>query len=151
MNDKMGAFYSVNYAERKPPFLSQLSKVFDIYGGNDTLILSNTFYILGEGMVEMDMAIVLFFVFLAICLLLIVMTLVTLPKLGDERKNFIKMKAQSYTFTVVVGIVLLEILESVYLTFKESSYEGMNPFAFLTAISVIYLSSLLISKRKYGG
>ena len=99
----------------------------------------------------MDTAVLLFFAFLAICLLIIMMTLVTLPKLGDERKKFIKMKAQSYMFTVVVGIVLLEILESVYLTFRESPYEGMNPFSFLTAISVIYLSSLLISKKKYGG
>ena len=100
----------------------------------------------------MDTAVLLFFAFLAICLLFIIMTLVTLPKLGDERKNFIKMKAQSYTFTVVVGIVLLEILELVYVTaIKDQRYEGMNPFAFLTAISVIYLSSLLISKKKYGG
>ena len=83
---------------------------------NVTLILSNTFYILMKGMVELDTAVLLFFAFLAICLLIIMMTLVTLPKLGDERKKFIKMKAQSYTFTVVVGIVLLEILESVYLT-----------------------------------
>jgi len=99
----------------------------------------------------MDTAVLLFFAFLAICLLIIMMTLVTLPKLGDERKKFIKMKAQSYTFTVVVGIVFLEILELVYLTFKERPYEGMNPFSFLTAISAIYLSSLIISKRKYGG
>ena len=99
----------------------------------------------------MDTAVLLFFAFLAICFLIIMMTLVTLPKLGDERKNFIKMKAQSYTFTVVVGIMFLEILELVYLSFKERPYEGMNPFAFLTAISVIYLSSLIISKRKYGG
>ena len=128
-----------------------MSKLFDIYLKDATLVLSNTFYILMEGMGEMDTAVLLFFAFLAICFLIIMMTLVTLPKLGDERKNFIKMKAQSYTFTVVVGIVLLEILESVYLTFKESPYKGMDPFAFLTAISVIYLSSLLISKKKYGG
>ena len=89
---------------------------------------------------------------LAICLILIVTTLVSLPKLGDERTKYIKMKAQSYTFTVVIGVVLLEIIESIYLTtWTDSSYEGMNPFSFLVAISVIYLISLLLSKKKYGG
>ena len=96
--------------------------------------------------------IILSLIILAICLILIVTTLVSLPKLGDERTNYIKMKAQSYTFTVVIGVVLLEIIESIYLTtWTDSSYEGMNPFSFLVAISVIYLISLLLSKKKYGG
>ena len=94
----------------------------------------------------------LFLVFLAICILLIVTTLVSLPKLGDERANYIKMKAQSYTFVVVIGVLLLEIIESIYVTtWTDSSYEGMKPFSFLVTISVIYLISLLLSKKKYGG
>ena len=100
----------------------------------------------------MDWIVGLFLIILAICILLIVTTLVSLPKLGDERTNYIKVKAQSYTFTVVIGVVLLEIIESIYLTtWTDSSYEGMNPFSFLVAISVIYLISLLLSKKKYGG
>ena len=96
--------------------------------------------------------IILSLIILAICLILIVTTLVSLPKLGDERTNYIKMKAQSYTFTVVIGVVLLEIIESIYLTiWTDSSYKGMNPFSFLVSISVIYLISLLLSKKKYGG
>jgi len=100
----------------------------------------------------MDWLVSLFFIILAICILLIVMTLMSLPKLGDERTNYIKMKAQSYTFTVVIGIVLLEIMESIYVTtWTDSSYEGIKPFSFLVTISVIYLLSLLFSKKKYGG
>ena len=100
----------------------------------------------------MDWVVGLFLIILAICIILIVMTLAPLPKLGDERTNYIKMKAQSYTFTVVIGVVLLEIIESIYLTgWTDSSYEGMNPVSFLVAISVIYLISLLLSKKKYGG
>ena len=96
--------------------------------------------------------IILSLIILAICLILIVTTLVSLPKLGDERTNYIKMKAQSYVFTVVIGVLLLEIIESIYLTaWTDSSYEGMNPFSFLVAISVIYVISLLLSKKKYGG
>jgi len=96
--------------------------------------------------------IILSLIILAICLILIVTTLVSLPKLGDERTNYIKMKAQSYVFTVVIGVLLLEIIKSIYLTaWTDSSYEGMNPFSFLVTISVIYLISLLLSKKKYGG
>jgi len=100
----------------------------------------------------MDWIVVLFFAILAICVLLIVTTLASLPKLGDERKNFIKMKAQSYTFTIAIGLLLIEIIQNVYLTFwTDGSYEGMNPFTFLVVISVVYLITLLSSKKKYGG
>ncbi len=80
----------------------------------------------------MDWSVVLFFTVLAICVLLIVIVLASLPKLGDEKKNYIKMKAQSYVFTIAIGLALIEIIESVYLTFwTDSSYEGMNPLTFL--------------------
>lgn len=100
----------------------------------------------------MDWFVVLFFTVLAICVLLIVIALASLPKLGDERKNYIKMKAQSYAFTIAIGLALIEIIESVYLTFwTDGSYEGMNPLTFLIAISIVYLVSLLFFKKKYGG
>ncbi|MEG0385742.1 MAG: hypothetical protein RR642_13405 [Solibacillus sp.] len=90
-------------------------------------------------------------VVLAICVLLIIITLGSLPKLGDERKNFIRMKAQSYAFTVVIGVLLLEIIKSIYATFwTEASYDGISPFPFLVAISIIYLLALLFLKKKYG-
>lgn len=105
-----------------------------------------------QGDENMKTLIVLFLTVLAICILLIIVTLATLPKFGDERKKFITMKAQSYTFTIVIGLTLIEIIEYVYLTnWTDTSYEGMNPFAFLVIISVVYLFSLLFSKKKYGG
>ena len=89
---------------------------------------------------------------LAICIILIVTTLVSLPKLGDERANYIKMRAQSYAFVVVIGVLLLKIIESIYVkNWTDHSYEGMKPFSFLVTISVFYLISLLVSKKKYGG
>lgn len=100
----------------------------------------------------MDWIVIVFFGLLAISVILIIMTLVSLPKLGDERKNLIKMKAQSYTFTIVIGYALIEFGRNIYrTTWGNGSYEGMNPFTFLVAISVIYLISLLFTKKKYGG
>lgn len=100
----------------------------------------------------MDWILILFLGLLAIAVTLIVVTLINLPKLGDERKNLIKMKAQSYAFTVVIGYVLIEFGRNIYrTTWGNGSYKGMNPFIFLVAISVIYLISLLFTKKKYGG
>ena len=88
-----------------------------------------------------------FFSILGISAILIIITLVSLPQLGDERKNLIKMKAQSYTFAVVIGYVLIQLFKNMY----NSSYEGINPFTFLITISIIYLISLLFFRKKYGG
>lgn len=100
----------------------------------------------------MDWILIAILVFLTICVALVVVTLVTLPKLGDERKNLVKMKAQAYTFTVVIVFVLIQIGENIYrITWGNGSYEGMNPLIFLLTISVVYLIALLFTKRKYGG
>ncbi|CDQ39966.1 MULTISPECIES: hypothetical protein [Virgibacillus] len=94
----------------------------------------------------------LFIIALMISVILIIFTLVSLTPLGDERKNFIKMKTQSYTFAVVIGYVLIELFRKGYLNIEiEGAYEGINPFTFLVTISIVYLISLLFFKKKYGG
>ncbi|KMK76840.1 hypothetical protein [Alkalihalobacillus pseudalcaliphilus] len=98
----------------------------------------------------MDWILILFFAALAVALTIIIYTLTTLPQLGDERKNFIKMKAQSYSFGVVIFCLCFEVVRSLYQsTFGAGTYSNMNPFTFLVAISIVYLISLLIAKRKY--
>ena len=72
---------------------------------------------------------------------------------GDERKKFISTKAQSYAFVVVIGMLILEVIESIYRTFQgKSSYDGIgiSPLIFLTMISVIYLITFLMYRKKYG-
>lgn len=100
----------------------------------------------------MNTLVILFFLgFLLINALLIILTLISLPKLGDERKDFIKMKAQSYTFTVIIGITLIQIIKNAYKTiWGNGVFEGINPLSQLTTISIIYLFSLLFFKKKYG-
>lgn len=82
----------------------------------------------------------------------IFIVLATLPPLGDERKTFIKMKAQSFTFSVIIVWLLFEVLQSVYLAiWSDQVAKGLNPFVFLFTISIVYLASLLFVKKKYGG
>lgn len=86
------------------------------------------------------------FIILGLSAILIIGTLVSLPQVGDERKNLIKMKAQSYTFAVAMGYVLIQLFKNIY----NGSNEGINPFTFLITISIIYLISLLFFRKKYG-
>lgn len=97
-------------------------------------------------------SIISLFSILVISAILIVMTLASLPQVGDERKNLIKMKAQSYAFAAVIGYILLELLKKSYVTvWKNGTYVGINPFTFLVAISIAYLGTLLFFKKKHGG
>lgn len=98
----------------------------------------------------MDWLLLLFLGILFICLMLICATLITLPKMGDERKNLIKMKAQSYAFTVIIGYILIEIGMNIYrTTMGNGAYKGINPFILLVTISLVYLISLFFTKKKY--
>lgn len=99
-----------------------------------------------------NLPIIIFYILLAIFILAIVFTLVSLPQLGDERKDLIKMKAQSFTFTAIIGYVLLEFAGNIYREYwGKGSYEGINPLNFLIIFSIMYLVSLLFFKKKYGG
>lgn len=92
------------------------------------------------------------FSILGISAILIIVTLVSLPQLGDERKDFIKMKAQSFTFAIIIGYALIELFKKIYINiWKNGSYEGINPIIFLITTSIIYLISLLFFRKKHGG
>lgn len=99
----------------------------------------------------MDGVVIAFLTILVLSIILILFTLSTLPLIGDERKNFIKMKAQSYSFAAVVLYLVFEMGKKVYSAFWGSNtYEGISPFSFLLSICIIYLITLLFYKRKYG-
>ena len=96
----------------------------------------------------MDWVKIAYSVILLICGILIVAASL---KKGDERKRFIHMKAQSYAFIVVIGMLILEVGKSIYLTIEGNhSDNGFSPIMFLSVISIIYVVTLLIYRRKYG-
>lgn len=100
----------------------------------------------------MNWVILMFFSIIGISVIAIVITLSSLVKLGDERKDLIKMKAQSYSFVIIVFVLLIDIIQNIFVMFSgQGKFEDVDPFIFLTVISVIYLVSLLFFKKKYGG
>ncbi|WP_226666262.1 hypothetical protein [Metabacillus litoralis] len=99
----------------------------------------------------MDWVKLVYSVILLVCGILIFVA--SFSKKSDERRKFINTKAQSYAFIVVVGMLILEVVESIYLTIQgNTSYDGMgiSPIVFLTVISIIYLITLLIYRKKFG-
>lgn len=99
----------------------------------------------------MDWVKIVYSVLLIICGIWILFA--TATQKGDERRKFINMKAQSYAFIVVMGALILEVAQTIYLTIQgNTSYNGsgISPLVFLSVISVIYLVTLLIYKKKYG-
>lgn len=99
----------------------------------------------------MDWVKIVYSVILLVCGILIFVA--TFSQKGDERRKFINTKAQSYAFIVVVGMLILEVAQSIYLTIQGGiSYDsnGISPIAFLTMISIIYMVTLLIYRKKYG-
>ena len=87
--------------------------------------------------------------FLALTFLLCALDIamvVSLLKPGDERKKLILWKTSTYTFSVVVAWLLLDVI----LNFIRG-YEPINPFSMLSVIAVMYFITLLYQKRKHGG
>lgn len=98
----------------------------------------------------MDFLLIGFISALISAIFLIVTTLISLLKVGDERKIFIKTKAQSFAFMALFGFLIIEMGQKTYLAFQEDAvYSGLNPFSLLLTISITYLLSLLILKKKY--
>ncbi|MFS0782011.1 hypothetical protein [Bacillus sp. 1P06AnD] len=98
----------------------------------------------------MDWVKMVYSVILLVCGILLFVALFS--KKGDERRKFINAKAQSYAFIVVIGMLLLEVVQSIYHTVQGDSYtgNGISPITFLTVIAIIYVASLLIYRKKYG-
>ncbi|MFP7479495.1 hypothetical protein [Terribacillus saccharophilus] len=99
----------------------------------------------------MDWVKIVYSAILLVCGILIFVA--TFSKKGDERRKFIKTKAQSYAFIIVIGMLILEVAQSIFLTIQgNTSYNGngISPIVFLTVISIIYLVTLLIYRKKYG-
>ncbi|WP_117149193.1 hypothetical protein [Paraliobacillus zengyii] len=99
----------------------------------------------------MDWVKIVYSVILLVCGILIFVA--PFSQKGDERRNFIKTKAQSYAFIVVIGMLLLEVGESIYLTIQGNTSYNSNensPIVLLTVISIIYLATLIFYRKKYG-
>jgi predicted PurR-regulated permease PerM len=99
----------------------------------------------------MNTSIFISFIVILIALVLIVYLFISLSKQGDELQKYIKDKSviQTFYFTIFY-LVIISIPKMLYVDFIKGGKFGLNPFVVLAMISVYFLLSLMINKKKYG-
>lgn len=91
----------------------------------------------------------LFFFILVMALILIISMLVSLVPLGDERSQWIKVKAQSNAFAALIGMLALDVVMSFIPSMTEWKLSGSS-FNLLVSSAIIYLLTLAYYKKKFG-
>lgn len=88
-------------------------------------------------------------IFLGIVLLIFVIldviVLVSLIKPGDERNQIIVWKASSYTLSVTIGIMILNVIEE----FVSNRATPVNPLIQLEITAIVYFIALMIYKKRH--
>lgn len=88
-------------------------------------------------------------IFLGIILLIFVIldvsVLVSLIKPGDERNQIIVWKASSYTLSVTIGVMILNVIEE----FVSEQAGPVNPLIQLEIIAIVYFIALMIFKKRH--
>lgn len=87
-------------------------------------------------------------IFLIISAFLILAMLYSLRKKDDERRKLIVMKAAMYTFYIVIGILIANIIGISIVMIGPGGIT--NPISLLNTIAIIYFIELAYWKREYG-
>lgn len=88
-------------------------------------------------------------IFLGIILLIFVIldvsVLVSLIKPGDERNQIIVWKASSYTLSVTIGVMILNVIQE----FVGERAVPINPLIQLEITAIVYFIALMIFKKRH--
>ena len=98
-------------------------------------------------MLPSELILALFFLFLAILLILDIAMLVSLIRPGDERRMMIVWKASTWTLLGTVGSLAISTVECIV----RSERLCVNPFITLSVAAMLYFVCLLYYRKKYGG
>ncbi|MCI6960223.1 MAG: hypothetical protein MR743_10370 [Oscillospiraceae bacterium] len=79
-------------------------------------------------------------------IILDVVMVISLARVGDERRQLIVWKAGSFTLLVMVLTQVFDVVETVVRAQKLQS----NPFIDLSVTAVTYFVVLLVLKKRYG-
>lgn len=100
-----------------------------------------------QGMFTWDnFFLILFGFFLLGTIVLDVAMVISLARVGDERRQLIVWKAGSFTLLVTVLTQVFDVVEAVVRAQKLQS----NPFIDLSVTAVTYFVVLLVLKKRYG-
>ncbi len=98
-------------------------------------------------MLPSELILALFFLFLAILLILDIAMLISLVRPGDERRMMIVWKASTWTLIGTMGSLAISTVECIV----RSERLCVNPFITLSVAAMLYFVCLLYYRKKYGG
>ena len=98
-------------------------------------------------MLPSELILALFFLFLAILLILDIAMLISLVRLGDERRMMIVWKSSTWTLIGTMGSLAISTVECIV----RSERLCVNPFITLSVAAMLYFVCLLYYRKKYGG
>lgn len=98
-------------------------------------------------MLPSELILALFFLFLAILLILDIAMLISLVRPGDERRMMIVWKASTWTLIGTMGSLAISTVECIV----RSERLCINPFITLSVAAMLYFVCLLYYRKKYGG
>ena len=88
----------------------------------------------------------LFLLWLAAMIVLDVAMIVSLVRVGDERRQMIVLKASAVTLVGTAGSQVFRIVEAL----ATGSRMEANPFVTLSVMAMVYFVCLLYYKKRYG-
>ena len=94
---------------------------------------------------------ILFGIFLLICLVLIGYLFVSLAPLGDERRKMMVQKSAATSFMIMVGVYLLNLIELFIKVYQAPNepIKNSSPFTWLVISSLVFTLNLYYNKKKY--
>ena len=98
-------------------------------------------------MLPSELILALFFLFLAILLILDIAMLISLVRPGDERRMMIVWKSSTWTLIGTMGSLAISTVECIV----RSERLCVNPFITLSVAAMLYFVCLLYYRKKYGG
>jgi len=79
---------------------------------------------------------------------------ISILKKGDERRQLIVWKSSTYTFSVLVGVLVLDciskLMTPIFNLPTASNGNGSSPFSLLTITAITYFISLKYHQKKFG-
>ena len=98
-------------------------------------------------MLPSELILALFFLFLAILLILDIAMLISLVRPGDERRMMIVWKASTWTLLGTVGNLVISTVECIV----RGQQLCVNPFVTLSVAAMFYFGFLVYYRKKYSG
>ena len=100
--------------------------------------------------VQASVILTVVFIFLIISAVCTIIMLISIFKKGDERRKYILAKTCTHTFLICAGILLVDVIYTLFFEKYTCFSVGSKPILYLGAVAIVFTISLFMNKRRYG-